>query len=290
MDIGIGLPNTVPGTTGEQLTEWARRADDAGFSSLGTIDRIVYPNLEPMIALAAAAAVTDRIRLATTILIAPTRISGAVLAKQAASVQKISGGRMVLGVAVGGREEDYEVAGADFGSRGESFERMLFDIRRTWSGSDASSGAAHDQGIGPDVSDPPPRLLVGGQIDAAFRRAAEFGDGWIAGGGTPDMFAGAKAKLDAAWSEAGREGEPRTAALAYYALGDEAEAQANAYLKEYYAFLGDMADQIAGGAAKDAQTAKGYVEAFEAVGCDELIMFPTSSDPDQVDLLAEAVL
>ena len=157
MEIGIGLPNTVPGTTGEQLTEWARRADDAGFSTLGTIDRIAYPNLEPLIALAAAAAVTDRIRLATTILIAPYRGSTrAVLAKQAASVHKISGGRMVLGIAVGGREDDYEVAGVDFGSRGgENFERMLVDIRRTWSGSDASSGAADAPGRRARRRDPP---------------------------------------------------------------------------------------------------------------------------------------
>ena len=114
MDIGIGLPNTLPGATGGQLTEWARRADAKGFSVLGTIDRVTYPNLEPLISLAAAAAVTERIRLATTILLAPPRKSTALLAKQAASIHKISGGRMVLGIAVGGREDDFEASKADF--------------------------------------------------------------------------------------------------------------------------------------------------------------------------------
>ena len=127
MEVGIGLPNAVPGTTGDQLTEWAKRADDAGFSSLGTIDRLSYPNLEPLVALSAAAAVTNRIRLATSILIAPYRENATVLAKQTASIQRISGGRMVLGIAVGGREDDYQAAGVDFGSRGESFERMPFE-------------------------------------------------------------------------------------------------------------------------------------------------------------------
>jgi len=288
MEVGIGLPNAVPGTTGDQLTEWAKRADDAGFSSLGTIDRLSYPNLEPLVALSAAAAVTNRIRLATSILIAPYRENATVLAKQTASIQRISGGRMVLGIAVGGREDDYQAAGVDFGSRGESFERMLHELRRTWAGSDASSGAAEHSGIGPDVADAPPQLIVGGSIDAAFRRAAEFGDGWIMGGGTPDALAEGRAKAERAWSDAGREGKPRVMALAYFALGETAEEDANRYLKDYYAFLGDYAQGIADSAAKDADTVKGYISAFEAAGCDELIMFPSSADPDQVDLLAEA--
>jgi cytochrome c556 len=96
-------------------------------------------------------------------------------------------------------------------------------------------------------------------------------------------------KLNAAWQAAGRSGEPRTMALAYYSLGDEAERNADSYLRDYYAFLGeDLAGMIAGSAAKDADTVKQYIAAFEQSGADEVVFFPSSSDPEQVDLLAEA--
>ena len=111
MEIGIGLPTTIPGVQGLEVIEWARRADAAGFSTLGTIDRLTYPNYEPLVALAAAAAVTERIRLTTAILIVPYRESAAILAKQAATLHHLSGRRLVLGMAVGGRDDDYEPFG-----------------------------------------------------------------------------------------------------------------------------------------------------------------------------------
>src|SRR3954465_9018582 len=111
MDIGIGLPNTVIGVDKKGIVAWDRRAEEAGFSTLGTIDRIAYPNYDSLISFAAAAAVTDRIRLTTDILPRPTP-PAALLAKEAATIDNLSGGRLVLGLAVGGREDDYELAGA----------------------------------------------------------------------------------------------------------------------------------------------------------------------------------
>jgi alkanesulfonate monooxygenase SsuD/methylene tetrahydromethanopterin reductase-like flavin-dependent oxidoreductase (luciferase family) len=280
MDIGIGLPATVPGVEGKQLTEWAKKADDAGFSTLGTIDRIVYPNYEPFIALAAAAAVTERIRLTTAIAILPYRESAAIVAKQAATIHKLSGGRFVLGAAVGGREDDYEAAGSNFHDRGKRFAAMLEEIERIWQ----SEG-----GIGPELDNPPP-ILIGGGADVAYKRAARFGAGWIMGGGTPEMLAAGREKTEAAWKEQGRGGEPRVAALAYFALGESAEDAAQSYLKDYYGFLGEYADQIASSAATDEDTVKGYIKGFEQAGCDELILFPCMTDPQQVDLLAEVAL
>jgi alkanesulfonate monooxygenase SsuD/methylene tetrahydromethanopterin reductase-like flavin-dependent oxidoreductase (luciferase family) len=278
MDVGIGLPSAVRGTTGAQLTEWARRADARGFSSLGTIDRVVYGNYEPLAALAAAAAVTERIGLCTSVLLGPIRGNPVALAKQALSVNALSAGRLTLGIALGGREDDYEVAGVEMETRGEKLDSMLERMREVWA----------DDRIGPSEHGAP-SVVVGGHADASFARAARFGDGWIAGGSPAAEYAGMVEKLKAAWAEAGREGEPRKMGLAYFSLGDEAEANANAYLTDYYAWLGeDAAGYIAGTAAKDAETVRQYLSAFEGAGCGELILFPSSSDPDQVDLLADA--
>jgi alkanesulfonate monooxygenase SsuD/methylene tetrahydromethanopterin reductase-like flavin-dependent oxidoreductase (luciferase family) len=284
MEIGIGLPATIPGVTGEELTEWARRADGTSLSSLGTIDRVVYGNYEPLVALSAAAAVTERIRLLTSVLLLPLRLNVALFAKQAATVHHLSGGRLVLGLGLGGRDDDFDVSGADMHTRGKVFERQLDEIKRIWAGEEKGLAGP----IGPNV-DQPPAIIVGGTVDASFRRAAEHGAGWIMGGGTPDQFRDGVAKLNDAWQAAGRSGEPRKMALSYYSLGPDADRNADTYLKDYYAFLGEeFAGMIAGSAAKDADTVKQYAAAFEQSGADELVFFPCSTEPEQVDLLVEA--
>jgi len=276
MDVGIGLPNAVPGTTGEQLVEWARRSEARGFSSLGTIDRILYENYEPLIALAAAAAVTERIGLATTVLLGPLRANPVELAKQALSLQALSGGRFSLGIGLGGRDDDYEASGIELRGRGRRLDEILERITETWEGDE----------VGPSIAGAP-RLIVGGHADVSFARAARFGDGWIAGGSGPENFGELVEKVRAAWTDAG-EGEPHTMALGYFSLGERAAEEARAYLTHYYAWLGEeIAAAIAASAAQDADTVQQYVTAYEQAGCDELILFPSSSDPEQVDLLAD---
>ena len=280
MDIGIGLPNAVRGVDRAGIVDWARRAEAAGFSSLGTLDRIVFPNYESLIALAAAAAVTERIRLLTDVLLAPLRTNTALLAKQAATIDSISQGRLVLGVAVGGREDDYERSRVDMSTRGGVFDAQLDEMTRLWSG---------EGGVGPaPYSGSRPQLLIGGGNDRTYRRVARYADGWTMGGGGPEQFGQALAKVRTAWAEAGRDGSPRAVVLFYYALGDDAEAQAARSLGDYYGFLGDYTQMVISGAAKDADSVRAKLAAFEAAGADEVVCFPTSADPAQVDLLAEA--
>ena len=264
MDVGIGLPNAVPATSGAQLIEWARRADGRGFSSLGTIDRIAYDNYEVLVALAGAAAVTERIGLCTSVLLAPLRENAVELAKQALSVHALSGGRLTLGIGLGGRDDDYEISGLETKGRGKRLDEMLERMQEVWAGDE----------VGPKLEGAP-RLVIGGAADATFARAARFGEGWIAGGSPPDQYAEMAAKAKAAWAEAGREGEPRLMGLAYCALGDNAEADADAYLDRLLRLARRGGRRLHRRQRRQGRRDRAPVRfRLHEAGCGELIFFP----------------
>ena len=264
MDVGIGLPNTIPGTDGRLLVEWARRADAGPFSTLGVLDRLAYDAIDPFAALAAAAGVTERVGLATMIAIGPLR-NTALLVRQAASVDALSGGRFTLGLAVGARLDDYEAAGVEHRGRGARLSEQLAALRD-----------GHEL-----------RLLVGGMTGPAFARMARYADGYAHNGGPPRAFARAAASALAAWSDLGRPGRPLLWGQGYFALGDE-DAGA-AYLRDYYAFTGPFAEKIAARNLTSPRAIRDFVRGYEEAGCDQLILFPAVADAEQLERLAEAL-
>ncbi|MDQ4075750.1 MAG: TIGR03619 family F420-dependent LLM class oxidoreductase [Chloroflexota bacterium] len=287
MHVGIGLPNPIPGTRGKILVEWARRAEERGFSSLATIGRVAYPNYESLVSLAAAAAVTERIGLLTNILLGPTR-DPVLLAKQAASVDQISDGRLTLGVGVGGREDDFEVVGKEFSNRGERWDETLELLQQAWQGEPVA-------GSPKPVTPPPVResrvpLLIGGTSDATLERVVRWGIGWTAGGMAPEEAGVFAERVRQAWQAAGREGEPRLVALNYFALGENARERGAVYIRDYYGFLGDYVDQMVQAIVHTPEALQERVQAYQEAGFDELIFDPTIAELDQVDLLAEVVL
>jgi alkanesulfonate monooxygenase SsuD/methylene tetrahydromethanopterin reductase-like flavin-dependent oxidoreductase (luciferase family) len=272
--VGVGLPNSIPGISGEVLVEWARRAEGGPFSTLGVLDRLVYDSIEPFAALSAAAAVTSRIGLATNIAIGPLR-SPAMLAKQALSVDALSDGRMTLGLGVGARRDDYAAAGANHKARGATLSQQLAYLR----------GRLDTSGVGPKRA--PMDLLVGGASGAALARMARYADGYAHGGGPPRAFGSAANRARAAWRDLERPGEPTLWGQGYFAFGDPAGG--SAYLADYYAFTGPFAEKIAAGNLTSARAVRDYVRGYEAEGCDELILYPTVASLDDLDRLAEAV-
>lgn len=286
MRAGIGLPATIPGAEREQVIEWARTAEACGFPSLGVIDRLVYPNWDPVVALSAAAAVTERVELITAIAIAPYRRT-AIFAKQVASLDRLSGGRLTVGLGLGARDDDYDAAGVPDERTGARLEQQIEEMQRIWGGEKLGFAG----GIGPQPVRPEGvPVIVGGSVKASFRRAARLGEGWIMGGGAPDMFREAADAVREAWRDEGRDGAPRLMALAYFALGDDARERADSYIHDYYGIMGEEgAGQIAASVAVSEEMVQQYIGAFEQAGCDDLILFPCSTDVDQVKRLAAAV-
>jgi alkanesulfonate monooxygenase SsuD/methylene tetrahydromethanopterin reductase-like flavin-dependent oxidoreductase (luciferase family) len=286
MDISIGLPATIPGTRGSLVLDWAKRADSGPFSSLGILDRLVYPNYEPLITLAAAAAVTSRVRLMSTVLIAPLRGAG-VLAKQAATIDALSGGRLTLGLGVGAREDDFQAAPASFHDRARRFEEQLAIMKRVWSGQSVSNE------VGP-IGPPParaggPELLIGGYSPTPIRRVGRWGDGFISGGiPDPEQVRQMFDLAEESWRAEGREGRPRLVACLYYALGPNA-ARGGDYIRHYYSYFGPAADDMARSIPSSPETLDNLIRGFGEVGADEVVCWPTVAELEQVDRLAEVV-
>jgi alkanesulfonate monooxygenase SsuD/methylene tetrahydromethanopterin reductase-like flavin-dependent oxidoreductase (luciferase family) len=270
--VGIGLPTSTPGASGTALVEWAARAETAGFDSLGVIDRHLYDSYDPLIALTAAAAVTSRVRLCTMIVVGPVR-QAAVLAKEAASLDAVSGGRLVLGLSIGARRDDYDAVGAPWGGRGARLSSQLAELRAIWD----------DPAVGPPPSTPGgPPVLVGGGSGASFARAARHADGYVHGGGPPRAFASAADKARAAWIEAGRTGDPMLWGQSYFTLTDPAAG--DAYMRDYYAFTGGFVERIAAGLLTTPEAIREQLRGYADAGCDELVLLPATSDPQELDL------
>ena len=284
MDIAIGLPNTLR-IKGPDVVEWARRAEERGFSSLATIDRIVYPSYDSLTVLAVAAGATSRIRLFPDILLTPA-YPPVWLAKATASLDALSGGRLTLGLGVGNRPDDYAAMDRPVERRGRLMDETLDLLHRSWAG-ESVTGDEHPVGPEPAAGGRIP-VLVGGGSDAAVRRTVAYGEGWTVGGASPDQIGPMIAKVRQAWQEAGREGEPRIAALAYFGLGDEEVSKES--LRRYYSFLGEWADNIANSALRTPEALRAAVRAFADVGVTELVFDPTIPSVEEVDRLADAVL
>lgn len=282
MKIGIGLPANIPGVSPTLVLDWAKRADKLAFSSLGMIDRLVYPSYEILATFAACAAVTTRIRLMTTVLLETLRHPG-ILAKQAATIDVLSNGRLTLGVGVGAREDDFLAAPASFHDRGKRLEQDIVWMKKIWSGERLSDQIAP---IGPRPVQPGgPELLIGGYSDKAIRRAAKYANGYISGGNPDTNRVGEMYRIvEQGWQSAGRTGKPRLVGSIYWGLGPR--ERAGEYLHNYY---GPMAERMVQGLSVTAQAIQDKIHAFEDIGADELVLWPTIPELDQVDRLAELI-
>ncbi|GAA2061238.1 LLM class flavin-dependent oxidoreductase [Streptomyces albiaxialis] len=282
MRYGLGLPvNDL-----SLLAEWARRAEASPFRTVALLDRLVYGNPDPLITLATVAGATSRVRVQTEVLLAP-HYNTAVLAKQTATLDRLSGGRFTLGIGIGGREDDAAAAGIDPRRRGRRLDAQMALLRRTWAGEPYGDGAGP---VGPAPATPGgPEVLFGGFAPAALERVGRWGDGFL-GAGLPAPYMDRKFReVERGWQRHGREGRPRLVAQVNAALGSEALVEeARKEIGAYYAFTGH-AEYMVEGLLSTPESIREAVTAYGDIGADELVFYCWAADPAQADRLAALV-
>lgn len=295
MDVGMTLPVMEPdlwssGPGPETLETWARATDVGPYSSVCFGERMAFDNPDALTLLGAVAAWTSRVRVVTTVVV-PQLHAPVPLAKALATGDRLSGGRLTVGLGVGGRDEDYRAAGADLATRTMAgMAERVATMRRVWAGERVVDAV---RPVGPQPIQPGgPELLVGTLGPRTIRSAAAWADG----------LAGMSLDLDLAevdrvftltrdaWTEAGRPA-PRLTTSFWFALGepDAARAQVHRHLRHYMNWIPaeyvDALAATAGFAGTDAEL-RATLQRVADLGADEMQLIPTSSDPAQVERVA----
>ena len=289
MKIGVCLPYMVRDFGRENILTWARKIDAGPFDSLSCGERITGHTYEMHSLLCAAAAVTQRVRIMPALYVLPMR-SAVLTAKEVATLDTISDGRVAITVGVGGREKDYEAVGASFARRHQRLDDQVAEMKRVWRGETVHEGM---DAIGPTSPQANIPVYAGAMGPKAIARASAWADG-VYGASMLGDREGHQAIFDmakAAWRERGRTDKPYLIGSFWCSLSPDAEADLKSYIYNYMRYMGD---DVGKGMAAMAtcHTPAAIREAIEnvrAAGADELLICPATAHYDEVERLAELV-
>lgn len=291
MQIGMALPTMARGYTRSTTLDWSRGIDAGPFSSISCGERITFQNQEMNVINSAAAALTERVRVFVNLVVLPMHPMP-LIAKQIATLDVLSGGRVTLGVGIGGREHDYRAMGSSMERRHQRLDDGVAQLRDLWAGGAAFEGA---DPTGPAcVQDGGPPILAGAMGPKALARAAQWADG--VSGFTIDANAGAMATAalaaQRAWTDAGRDQAPRIVTGCFYTLGgDDPQATLRGFTYDYLEIFGQS---FARAMADDAPVWNGdrllqALDDAEAAGVDEFILVPGSVELSCLEATAELI-
>lgn len=291
--IGMTMPVMEPELDAAMLRCWARTIDEGPFSSLCWGERIAFSNPDSLTVLGALSAWTERVRLVTTVIV-PQLHDPVMLAKALATGDLLCGGRLTVGIGVGGRHEDYQAVGADPKTQTmRGMAERVSTMKRVWAGEKATESVLP---VGPAPVQPGgPPLLVGTIGPKTVRSAAGWAEGLA--GITMDLDVAKQNELfdvaRHAWAQAGKP-TPHLATSFWFALGDrdDARAQVHRHLRRYMNWIpAEYVDAMApttGWAGSEDELAT-VLRQFEAIGADEVHLIPTSSDATQLQRVADVV-
>ena len=288
MEVGVAIPQMARGLDHDSFEAWCRGIDDGPFSSVSAGERITFHNVEGLTACAAAAALTERVRVFANLLVLPWH-APAMITKELLTIDVLSNGRLEIGVGVGGRAQDYEALGASFEHRHQRLDDAVAELRRLWTGGAAVDGSV----VGPEPVQANPRLLAGAMGPKALARAAQWADGVSGFSVTADgaEVDAAFRAAETAWTDAGRDAVPRLVNGFFFALGPDADTRLRSFTHDYLEVFGaEVAGMVADLVdASDVDRIRAALDAYEAAGCDECILVPATTDLRCLDLVADLV-
>ena len=298
--LGILVPGMFGGTppTLAEFSSFFRRSEELGYDSLWVIDRVFHGGssiIDPMALLTVAATVTERVRLGTAVLLFVLR-NPILVAKTTSTLDYLSGGRLTLGISLGGRDNEFEPLGVDVRRRVGRFNEGLGVMQRLWSERDVTHHGRYfsidNVNIDPKpVQQPSIPLIIGGSADSALQRAAERTDGWVAGGAaTPGIFAQAWGKVRGYAEAAGKDPDTMQSAKLIYTYVDTDRERAKRALESFtHAYYGpqyDVENVCAFGRPEDcAAKLQAYIDA----GAQTVMVGPTWPDPAQIERIQTEV-
>ena len=288
MRLSMTLPTMAGGIDRGLLRAWCQAVDEGPFHALAVGERIGFDNLEMHTTLTFAAAVTERVRLASTLTILPMYAT-AWAAKSLATLDVVSGGRLDLVVGVGGRRHDYDRAERSFAGRHQRLDDQVAELRRIWAGGDVDGvpvGPAPVQSGGPPIF----ASAMGPKSTARAARWADGNMGFSLAPDTDDHETSIRTMVDA-WAAAGRVERPYVSTSFWYSLGDGAAAELDGYARRYLGIFGDEAAAMMASmcSAAGAEATLAGIERCRAAGMDELYLVPTSADPDHLSELIDLI-
>jgi alkanesulfonate monooxygenase SsuD/methylene tetrahydromethanopterin reductase-like flavin-dependent oxidoreductase (luciferase family) len=290
MEIGVALPQMAPGYGPGTTTAWARGADEGPFSSVSAGERVTFSNPEMVASLAAAAAVTSRVRIFANLWVLPVH-AVAMVAQQVNTLDQLADGRLSVAVGVGAREDDYRALDRPYAARHARLDEQVVELKKLLAGEPPFPGA---DPVGPEGVQPGgPELLAGAAGPKAMRRASAWADG-VSGfsiSGRAEEVSKTNSMADRCWDEAGR-GTPRKVNGTFFALGvDDSLRTLRAFVVRYLGFLGPgHAEALAGDVrAATPEAITEILDGAEAAGCDEFILVPGTVDLRALDAIAELI-
>jgi alkanesulfonate monooxygenase SsuD/methylene tetrahydromethanopterin reductase-like flavin-dependent oxidoreductase (luciferase family) len=291
MEVSMCLPYNERDYDRNTTLDWCRLIDEGPFASLSSGERITSYSQSLTVSMSAAAAVTKRVRIVPSLYVLPMR-SAALVAKEVASMDVLSGGRVTVCVGVGGREHDYRAAGASFERRHQRLDEQVAEMKSIWAGTPPFEGA---DPVGPEpVQKGGPPLWSGSMGPKGIARAARWADG-IYGftlNGNADTARQGFALADRAWDEAGRSEKPRRATGFWLSLApDDAEQKLKGYVVDYMRLNGE---KLARSVSETLYTftpdaVKAALDGIEETGCEECFLVPATLETAEVERAAEII-